>query len=224
MTTIQEKELVTNKLIINPEYEKLIPAPTDEDYKGLYESIKEEGLKIPIAVNQDNVILDGHHRYKICQELGKETRTIEYNFETPEDERDFVIDANIERRQLTTWARVQLAYKLKSIYEVDIEKQRRKKISKFRKGDPVGIPTGSKTDENYARTKACKKAKISTDTFSLGGLPRNKKYDLPNEELDQEIQKIFNKFNIEEGRIKEGETVKLFPDQLQPLRTLYRSY
>lgn len=222
------------ELKINPTYEKLIPPPTDEDYQGLYDSIKEEGLKIPIAVNQDKIILDGHTRYKICKELGKEIKIIEYNFDTPEDELNFVIDANLERRHLTTWARCLFAYSLKPIYATEAEKQRRKKISDSRRADGDGIPSPSQKDDSKTRDKICKKAKVNKETYSLAEFiikksefkheDENENYDKPDDELDQKIQEIFNEFNIEKGRIKKGETVKLFPDQLKPLRTLYRSY
>ena len=84
-----------------------------------------------------------------------------------------------------------------------------------------GIPSQVKLDDSKSRTKACKKVKIHPETFSLGRLPNNKIYNKSDEELDKEIQKIFNDYNIEEGRIKEGETAKLFPDQLEPLRSYY---
>jgi ParB-like chromosome segregation protein Spo0J len=49
------------------------------EYKILKESIRNKGLHLPIIVNQDNVIQDGHNRLKICQELG-----IEPQFEVKE--------------------------------------------------------------------------------------------------------------------------------------------
>lgn len=198
-------------IIINAEYEKLIPPPTDEDYQGLYESIKEEGLKIPIVVNENNVILDGHHRYKICKELGKEIRTVEYRFLTPEDELNFVIDSNIERRHLTTFARCQFAYSLKPIYEKQVEEGRREKISKYRKGDGDGIPSQSQQEDAKTRTKIAKKAKVNKETYSLAEFILKKKFDKSDEELDQEIQ-------------DKDKTAKLFPDQLAQLRAFIRPY
>ena len=40
----------------------------------LKNSISNKGLHLPIIINQDNVILDGHNRLKICQELGIEPK------------------------------------------------------------------------------------------------------------------------------------------------------
>ena len=54
----------------NQEYASLVPQLSKEEYESLKQSIKENGLWVPIVVNNDGVILDGHHRYKACQELG----------------------------------------------------------------------------------------------------------------------------------------------------------
>jgi ParB-like chromosome segregation protein Spo0J len=54
----------------NQEYASLVPQLSTEEYESLKQSIKENGLWVPIVVNKDGVILDGHHRYKACQELG----------------------------------------------------------------------------------------------------------------------------------------------------------
>ena len=55
---------------INPEYASLVSELSPEEYESLKQSIKENGLHVPIIVNQNGIILDGHHRYKVCQELG----------------------------------------------------------------------------------------------------------------------------------------------------------
>jgi ParB-like chromosome segregation protein Spo0J len=54
----------------NQEYASLVPQLSKEEYESLKQSIKENGLWVPIVVNNDGVILDGHHRYKACQERG----------------------------------------------------------------------------------------------------------------------------------------------------------
>jgi Predicted transcriptional regulators len=50
----------------NQEYSSLVPQLSTEEYESLKQSIKENGLWVPIVVNKDGVILDGHHRYKAC--------------------------------------------------------------------------------------------------------------------------------------------------------------
>jgi disulfide oxidoreductase YuzD len=104
------------KLEVSQEYASLVPQLSAEEYESLKQSIKENGLYVPIIVNQDGIILDGHHRYKVCQELGiKEPKTLVKEFKEELDEQLFVIDCNLRRRQLNNFQRTELALKSKSI-------------------------------------------------------------------------------------------------------------
>jgi ParB-like chromosome segregation protein Spo0J len=51
---------------IDKEFKKLIPPIGYEEFLGLEESIKKEGCRDPIII-WNNVILDGHNRYRICK-------------------------------------------------------------------------------------------------------------------------------------------------------------
>jgi ParB-like chromosome segregation protein Spo0J len=60
-----------SKIMVNPEYASLVPELSPEECESLKQSIKEaNGLYVPIIANEDGIILDGHHRFKACQELG----------------------------------------------------------------------------------------------------------------------------------------------------------
>ena len=59
-------------LRISPEYEKLLPRMSEEEFAQLKNSIKEEGQHYPIIANEDLEVLDGHHRFRACIELGIE--------------------------------------------------------------------------------------------------------------------------------------------------------
>ncbi|MCD8207063.1 MAG: ParB N-terminal domain-containing protein [Bacteroidales bacterium] len=49
---------------------QVMPPLTDEEYAELKADIVERGVMVPIEFDEDGNILDGYHRYKICQELG----------------------------------------------------------------------------------------------------------------------------------------------------------
>ena len=53
------------QLIIDPEFESLVPPLSQEEYSQLEANILRDGCRDPITI-WDNVILDGHNRYKIC--------------------------------------------------------------------------------------------------------------------------------------------------------------
>ena len=59
-------------LRFNPEYEKLLPKMSEAEFVELKASIQAEGQHYPITVNEDLEVLDGHHRYRACTELGIE--------------------------------------------------------------------------------------------------------------------------------------------------------
>jgi ParB-like chromosome segregation protein Spo0J len=101
---------------INPEYASLVSELSPEEYESLKQSIKEKGLYVPLIVNQDGIVLDGHHRFKACQELGiQNPNTVTKEFKDKLDEQLFVIDCNLKRRQLNNFQRTELALKSKSI-------------------------------------------------------------------------------------------------------------
>ena len=53
-------------LRLNPEYEKLLPQMSEEEFAELKASIQAEGQHYAIIVNEDLEVLDGHHRYRAC--------------------------------------------------------------------------------------------------------------------------------------------------------------
>ena len=99
------------------EYASLVPELSAEEYESLKHSIKENGQYVPIFVNSQGVILDGHHRYKACQELAIKANTVTKEFNNRLEETLFVIDCNLTRRQLNNFQRTELALKSKSILE-----------------------------------------------------------------------------------------------------------
>ena len=58
-------------ITINKEYENLVPPLSDSEFQALKKSIKIKGMYMPIVISH-GIVLDGHHRFKICKELGIE--------------------------------------------------------------------------------------------------------------------------------------------------------
>lgn len=80
-------------------------------------------------MNQYGIILDGHHRYGACQELGIEPRIEEREFENTLFEKKFIIEINRNRRHLTPFQRIELQHDLESI---ESELARKRQLSKLR--------------------------------------------------------------------------------------------
>lgn len=104
-----------SNLKINPEYAGLVSPLSDADYQTLKESIEKHGLYSPVVINTRDEILDGHNRYRVCQELGIEPMTEVKFFDDKEEEKIFVIEANLKRRQLSDIERIDLVRKLEPL-------------------------------------------------------------------------------------------------------------
>ena len=119
--------IINQKPIIK--YQNFVPDIPKEEYEALKNSIRENGLHLPIIINQNGVILDGHHRYRACTELNIEPRFEVKTFEDEFEEKEFVIEINLKRRQLPEWEKLELALKLEDIYK---EKARIRQLSKLK--------------------------------------------------------------------------------------------
>lgn len=65
-----------NKLKIDPEFRDKIPPMTDEQFNGLRDDILRDGyVRDPLVVwEEENILLDGHHRWKIICENWEELK------------------------------------------------------------------------------------------------------------------------------------------------------
>lgn len=91
-------------------YKSLVPRLTPDQYRSLKNSLEDAGQQVPIIVNSDGVILDGHTRYDILTKWDKMPRIEVKSFETKEDEKQFVITTNLDRRQLTLYGKAEIAF------------------------------------------------------------------------------------------------------------------
>jgi len=105
-------------IIINPEYEAIVPPLTEEEFERLKNSIEEVGLYEPIVVNKERVILDGHHRFKACKDVGVLPRFTIKSFDTKIAEEIYVIETNVIRRQLNQYQSTILGLKLEKNYAI----------------------------------------------------------------------------------------------------------
>lgn len=154
-------------LKINPEYESLVPPLTQAEYNALKDSIKTEGQQLPIIVNVDMEILDGHHRNKACLELSIEPDFEVKHFEDKLSERLFVVEANLRRRQLNALDAVALSLEAERIIG---ERAKQKLLSQPRADNGTFQPFCSNEQSGiiepvHAREIAAKKAGISETTF-----------------------------------------------------------
>lgn len=80
-------------------YQVMPPLSADE-YQDLYEDIKENGVLVPILVDENEVIIDGHHRSKIAAELGIPCPEEIITGKSEAEKRGMAFGLNLKRRHL----------------------------------------------------------------------------------------------------------------------------
>ena len=89
---------------INPDLEKCLPPLSDIEFTKLKLSIETQGYDEakPIVLWKEfpDTIVDGHHRYKICRELGIEPVYIVKSFDSLDKAILYTLQRQIEQRNL----------------------------------------------------------------------------------------------------------------------------
>lgn len=79
---------------------QVMPPLSAEEYQELYEDIKANGVLVPIVVDEDEVIIDGHHRAKIAAELGIPCPEEMIEDKSESEKRNMAFTLNLKRRHL----------------------------------------------------------------------------------------------------------------------------
>lgn len=82
-------------------YASLLPELAEAEYRRLKETVITTGCTPPIIVDENNDILDGRHRYRICKEIGI-IPTVQVRRGLTEQEKvEVVFSLNLDRRQVS---------------------------------------------------------------------------------------------------------------------------
>jgi hypothetical protein len=108
------RQASTPKFKIDGEFRALLPPLTDEEYKALETSIRNEGLREPLLIwKERGILVDGHNRRTICKKYKIKCRTREMSFKSREDVKLFIWENQEGRRNMTTFQRIEATLKLK---------------------------------------------------------------------------------------------------------------
>lgn len=138
------------ELIALPDNEKLMDGLSPDRLEALTASIKKNGIRTPLIVDQSKVVVCGNNRLAIARNLGMKTVPVIYRQIATDERADYAMRDNLERRQLT---REQLTKALEPILEeARAEVAEEKRIAK---ADGKTIATGG----TYARAAVKAKEK-----------------------------------------------------------------
>ena len=104
--------------VIDPELRDLLPPITDEERGALTADILKNGCYSPMICMEDMTLVDGHHRFDICTEHDIPYRMVILDFEDKLAAKEWMVNTQKGRRNLTTYQLGQIALKLKDEIEV----------------------------------------------------------------------------------------------------------
>ena len=80
---------------------QFMPPLLPSEYQALTESIRGHGVQVPVIVDENGAIIDGHHRDQIATELGVACPRVVRDDLTDAEKRTLAISLNKDRRHLT---------------------------------------------------------------------------------------------------------------------------
>ncbi|MCR2050804.1 ParB N-terminal domain-containing protein [Acetatifactor muris] len=114
-------------LKVDKEFEDLLPVLTPEELEKLEDSILKYGMLDPIKIWQEPdtnkwIIIDGHNRYNILKKHGIDWHywqdyKIMGELETREDVKQWMLEQQLGRRNLTETERYEIVQKFKSVFQ-----------------------------------------------------------------------------------------------------------
>ncbi len=147
-------------IIIDNEFQSLIPKISEDEYQLLEESILSEGCRDALVVWNDTII-DGHNRYEICNKHNLPYETTPIIFESKDDAKIWIIKNQLGRRNLVPFVRIELVDSIEKILEDKAKKNQGTRTDIFL--------TSEKSIESINTTKEMAKlANVGHDTYSKG--------------------------------------------------------
>lgn len=170
-------------LTVDKEFEELLPVLTPEESEKLENSILQYGMLDPIKIWQepssgDWIIIDGHNRYNILKKHDIEWRywqdyKIMGELESREDVKQWMLEQQLGRRNLTETERYEIVQKFKSVFQ--------KKAKENQSLGGKGLPNLVKVN---VQEEMAKSVGVSKGTYSK----LDKVMQSDNEEVKQKLR------------------------------------
>lgn len=142
---------------INNEFRLLIPKLSLEEYTQLEENCIKEGIRDKIVL-WDDFIIDGHNRYEIAIKHNLQFFTHNKEFDNENDVKEWMINNQFGRRNLSNYQRSVLALQLEDVFKAKAKEQQGQRT------DIKQISAESKPIET--RQEIAKVANVSHDTIA----------------------------------------------------------
>jgi len=141
--------------IINPDFQNLIPPLSDDELRGLEESILSYGRCRDTIKIWNGIIIDGHNRYAICQKHSIPYSVQDMHFTSKKNAELWIIENQLGRRNLTNAMRIKLVLHKENLLREEAKQNRRGS-----KGRPMHVRKVVAKEANVGETTVYKYMKI----------------------------------------------------------------
>lgn len=148
-------------LTVDDDFRSLIPPLSDDEYMRLERSIIAEGVRDPIITWQGTIV-DGHNRYRICQEHGIAFKTAEIVFGSKDAAKIWIIENQFGRRNLNSYQKSVLALQLEPLYAAEA---RRRQATSTGGASPQLLQISAKAEPLHTDERLAQVAGVSRDTI-----------------------------------------------------------
>lgn len=167
-------------LKIDPEFQSLIPALSDDERAELEASLKAEGCRDALVVwAGQGVLLDGHNRYAICQAHGIPFQVVERTFESRDHVIVWIVKNQLARRNLSQYARDEMVtqHMKPALFRMGLERKKegasntKTKVS----ADSAETLPPHNTDKELAQESGTSERGIRQSSYIASKAPENLK-------------------------------------------------
>lgn len=210
---LSDIRMVNPALLIGNPINRFFANESDEYFQQLREDIEKRGVLVPLIAKEDNVLLSGHNRLKIAQELHLAAVPVQYVLEplNEQDERAFVFKDNLLRRQLNAQEKEKL---IRNLYADELQQDnrggdRKSKLSKIKSSDELLISLPEKVEQETGIKAGTVKrilAKLRKETSAKPTPKKTKEKGKKTPVIFPEIRKVVLKSADPLQTLKELET------------------
>ena len=208
------------EIVIDREFEQLIPPLTEEEYTGLEQDIIANGVKVPVMVWEQpdgtGILIDGHNRYHICQRQNIPFNVQPVEISSRNEALQMILSLQLNRRNLTSYSRAELALRYEDILKAEAKKRQGTRTDLQPENIPEIFPGSSASGETREQIgklaglsgKTIDSVKKIQSTVSPQLLKKLRSGELSINQAAQLIKLDNADRQLVENRILQGEDVK----------------
>jgi hypothetical protein len=153
-------------LTIDAEFQSLIPPLSDKEFASLMQQVVEQGCLEPLYVWKDGenrILLDGHNRYKICQERNRGFNTVNISLTSREHAKLWILEHQMGRRNLvlTDDQRAVVWNDIRELRSKIVQAEKLQKARDAKAGASISArPTEIALPKKDTRVEVAKEAKV----------------------------------------------------------------